>query len=132
MEIDDELTLSDDAFLVSETDKNGVLLYANKDFCDVSGYSVEEMEGNTHSLFKNSSMPKEVFESLWKALNSNSVWSGFIKNNTKSGQFYWSYATMYPTTTTCGKKGYICCRRKATVDEISQYDNMYKQGEFKS
>jgi aerotaxis receptor len=126
-----EIVLSDEAFLVSETDEKGILLYANKDFCDISGYEMNEFVGHNHRMFKNSSMPKEVFESLWSTLQSGNTWAGFIKNNTKSGQYYWSYATMYPTTTTCGKKGYICCRRRATSEEIKEYETMYTQGNFK-
>lgn len=55
------------------------------------------------------------------------VWTGYVKNATKSGDFYWVFATVFPTTTSEGTKGYISCRKKATIEEIKQCELLYKQ-----
>ena len=40
-----ETVLDKNAFLVSETDSKGVIRFANEDFCNIAGYSLEEMLG---------------------------------------------------------------------------------------
>ena len=45
-----EIVLDDYAFLVSETDSKGRILYANKDFCRIAEYTLEELMGQPHSM----------------------------------------------------------------------------------
>lgn len=39
----DEYILQDDDFLVSQTNEQGVILFANDDFCKVAGYDIDEL-----------------------------------------------------------------------------------------
>ena len=78
MENNEEIVLSDQA-LVSETDENGLILYANKDFCEVSECKMTQIIGRTHNIFTDDDMPKEVFESLWKPLKEVLQRVGLLK-----------------------------------------------------
>ena len=71
-------------------------------------------------------MPKQAFKDLWDTVKSGKIWTGYVKNATKNGDFYWVFATVYPTITTEGSKGYLSCRRKATRKEIERAENLYK------
>ena len=71
-------------------------------------------------------MPKAAFADLWKTVQSGNIWTGFVKNATSSGGFYWVYATVYPFTASDGSKGYLSCRRKASTAEINEHINLYK------
>ncbi len=53
------------AFLVSETDAKGIIRFANEDFCNIAGYSLEEMLGKPHNMVQHKDMPKATFKSLW-------------------------------------------------------------------
>ncbi|QKF72921.1 PAS sensor-containing signal transduction protein [Aliarcobacter faecis] len=121
-----EIVLKDHAFLVSETDEKGIITFASDDFCEVAGYSVEELIGKPHSIVRHPDMPKEAFKSLWETVKKGEVWTGYVKNATKDGNFYWVFATVYPTITSEGKKGYLSCRRKATTSEIEKATILYK------
>ena len=55
------------------------------------------------------------------------IWTGYVKNATKDGDYYWVFATVYPTITSEGTKGYLSCRRKASAEEIQAHENLYKQ-----
>lgn len=122
-----ETVLDDYAFLVSETDEKGVIRFANDDFCKIAEYSVEELIGQPHSMVRHSDMPKAAFKSLWDTVQSGNVWTGYVKNATKSGGYYWVFATVYPFQSCDGSKGYLSCRRKATREEIDKHITLYRE-----
>jgi aerotaxis receptor len=121
-----EIILDDFAFLVSETDEKGIIIFANDDFCDVAEYSVDELIGKPHNIVRNKDMPKVAFKDLWDTVKRGEVWSGYVKNSTKLGNYYWVYATVFPTTTSDERKGYLSCRRKASKEEINEHIELYK------
>lgn len=121
-----EMILDDFAFLVSETDEKGLINFANDDFCNLAEYSVDELIGKPHNIVRHKDMPKAAFKDLWETVQRDEVWSGFVKNSTKSGNYYWVFATVFPTITSDGKKGFLSCRRKATREEIEEHTQLYK------
>jgi len=121
-----ETILDDFSFLVSETDEKGNIIFANDDFCNIAGFSVDELIGKPHNIVRHKDMPKIAFKSLWDTVKNGKVWTGYVKNATKLGGFYWVYATVFPTITSEGTKGYLSCRRKASLDEIEEHDKLYK------
>jgi aerotaxis receptor len=126
-----ETVLDEFAFLVSETDEKGVITFANDDFCTIAGYTIDELVGKPHNLVRHPDMPKVAFKSLWDTVKKGEVWTGYVKNATKSGGFYWVYATVYPFETCNGGQGYLSCRRKASIEEIEEHDKLYKEWKSK-
>lgn len=122
----EELKLNKDSFLLSETDEKGIIRFANDEFCKFAGYTLEELIGKPHNIVRHKDMPKAAFESLWDTVKKGKPWKGFVKNSTKSGQYYWVFATVFPFNSCDGFKGYISCRRMASQDEINKYENIYK------
>ncbi len=117
-----ELKLNDTSFLVSETDKKGIITFANEDFCQIAGFTLEELVGKPHSIVRHPDMPKAAFADLWKTVQSGQVWTGYVKNACKNRQdYYWVYATVYPT-----QYGYMSCRRMASRDEIDRAQALYQ------
>ena len=121
-----ETVLDDYAFLVSETDAKGTILFANEDFCKIAEYTIDELIGNPHSMVRHKDMPKAAFADLWKTVQGGEVWTGYVKNSTKSGGYYWVFATVFPFESCDGSKGYLSCRRKASQEEINAAINLYK------
>jgi PAS domain S-box-containing protein len=82
--------------IVSITDKNGFIKYANDKFCTISGYSLEELIGHNHNLVRHPDMAKEVYQEMWDTITDKRVWKGVIKNKSKSGDTYWVDSTIIP------------------------------------
>ena len=74
--------------IASKTDKEGVIVYVSKAFCDISGYREEEMIGQKHTILKDESNKSTLYEDLWNTIGSKKVWTGEIKNRKKSGEIY--------------------------------------------
>ncbi|MCT7447036.1 PAS domain-containing protein [Aliarcobacter skirrowii] len=122
-----EKILDDYAFLVSETDEKGVIRFANRDFCTIAEYEIEELIGKPHNVVRHKDMPKVAFKDLWETVKKGEIWTGYVKNATKSGDFYWVFATVYPFISCDGTKGYLSCRRKASRDEIEKMSKIYEE-----
>jgi aerotaxis receptor len=89
-----EYILKNDDFLVSQTDAKGIIIFANDDFCKVAGYTIDELVGKPHNVVRHKDMPKAAFKDLWETVKSERIWSGYVKNRTKDGGFYWVFATV--------------------------------------
>lgn len=122
-----ELVLDSKDFLVSETDSQGRITFANDEFCKYSGYTIEELLGKPHSFVRHPDMPKAAFKDLWESVKSGQKWRGFVKNLASDGGYYWVYATVFPFLSCDGSNGYVSCRRKASEEEIKAHETLYKQ-----
>ena len=123
---EEETILDDYAFLVSETDEKGIIRFANRDFCNIAEYNLEELIGKPHNIVRHKDMPKVAFKDLWETVAKDNIWTGYVKNATKSGAYYWVFATVYPFSSCDGTKGYLSCRRKASKDEIEKISKLYE------
>lgn len=121
-----ETVLDEYAFLVSETDAKGIIKFANDDFCKIAEYKLEELMNQPHSMVRHKDMPKKAFKSLWDTVEKGEIWTGYVKNATKSGGYYWVFATVYPFVSCDGSKGYLSCRRKPSKEEIEAAEKLYK------
>lgn len=121
-----ETILKDDAFLVSETDAKGTIIFANEEFCNTAEYNIEDLMGQSHNIVRHPDMPKAAFKDLWDTVKTDEVWQGFVKNRTKSGGYYWVYATVYPYKNDLGEQCYISIRRKPSRENIEKYSALYK------
>lgn len=122
-----EYILKGDDFLVSQTDAKGIIKFANDDFCKIAGYTLEELVGKPHNVVRHPDMPKAAFKDLWETVKKGKVWTGYVKNKTKDGGFYWVFATVYPMKDPhTNETTYMSCRRKATEQEIQEAQNLYK------
>ena len=84
-----EIVMNNGSILVTRTDLQGKILYANDEFLKISGYSRHEIIGKDHNIIRHPDMPPELFEDLWKTVKAMRPWAGVIKNRAKSGDFYW-------------------------------------------
>jgi aerotaxis receptor len=121
-----EIKLQNTDFLVSETDDKGRILFASDDFVKISGYTLDELVGQPHSIVRHPDMPKAAFRDLWETVKSGKKWKGYVKNRSKNGDYYWVYSTVYSVINCQGKQGYISCRKSVSQEEIDKYEALYK------
>ena len=89
-----ETKVPEDELIVSRTDLNGTITYANDTFLEISGYSKDELIGQNHSIVRHPDMPNSIFEDLWKTIKEKKQWNGNVKNLRKDGGYYWVNATI--------------------------------------
>lgn len=92
----------DQIAIVAETTPKGEIMYANDRFCEISGYSREELIGNTHRIVNSGVHSKEFWKEFWRTINEGHIWRGEICNRSKSGALYWVDSTIVPFTDRIG------------------------------
>ncbi len=111
----------DEAAIVAITDKQGVITYANKKFCQISGYSEKELLGSTHKIINSGYHPKDFFVQMWKTISSGKVWEGEICNRNKMGDLYWVHTTIVPFMTDDGNpESYVAVRYEITERKLAE------------
>lgn len=108
-----EYSLPEGSILVSKTDLQGNITYANEDFVEASGYDYDELIGQPHNILRHPDVPKAVFVDFWKTLQAGRPWNQIVKNRRKNGDFYWVEANATPIFEGGKITGYMSVRRAA-------------------
>ncbi len=126
--VDEEFRFDNEGVLVSQTDKEGIITYANKRFRDVSGYTYDELIGKPHSIVRHPDMPRITFAKMWDTIQSAQVFNGTIKNMRKDGRYYWVDLEILPIKNEESQiTGYIAVARSASRKDIEENEELYKR-----
>ena len=116
--IDKEVGWNKSQVVISETDVYGRITNVNDVFCNVCGYSPEEMIGQPHSIIRHPDMPKLVFKLLWDNLKVGNNFIGVIKNLAKSGEYYWVITDFEMRRGATGNITHYIARRKSVPKAV--------------
>jgi diguanylate cyclase (GGDEF)-like protein/PAS domain S-box-containing protein len=78
------------------TDASGVIEYANPAFCDMTGYTLEEVKGQPTRRFKSGVHDKDFYRELWGTITAGKPWRGEVVNRRKDGMLYHELLTIAP------------------------------------
>jgi len=107
--------------ITSSTDKKGIITSTSDAFCEISGYSREELVGNNHSIVRHKDMPASLYKELWGSITRGQTWQGEIKNRKKNGDYYWVHAYISPVCDEQGNiTGYTAIREDITNKKLAQ------------
>ncbi|CCG40058.1 Putative Methyl-accepting chemotaxis protein [Magnetospirillum molischianum DSM 120] len=121
-----EIELNEDDLLVSKTDPGGRITFVNKAFVDISGFTEDELIGSPHNLVRHPHMPKEAFADMWQTIKSGRPWESFVKNRTKTGDFYWVRANITPIVERNQVTGFISIRSKPSRQQVAAAERAYE------
>ena len=123
-----ERSLKEEYFIDSNTYLKGRIIYGNKMFIKISGYTESELLGAPHSILRHPDMPKIVFKLLWERIQNKQEIFAYVKNLCKDGGYYWVYANVTATVAPDGSiRDYHSVRRKPSGKAMEIIPPLYAQ-----
>ncbi|MGA2794297.1 MAG: PAS domain S-box protein, partial [Roseiarcus sp.] len=108
--------------IVAVTNRAGKIFYANERFCQISGYSREELIGQKHNIVNSGHHPKPFFVDMWRTISQGRPWHDEICNRSKSGSFYWVDTTIVPLRAEAGHiVGFVSIRYDITKRKDAEF-----------
>ena len=112
---------SDNHAITSRANKAGVILSVNYKFSEVSGYRIDELVGEDHSILNSGIHPKGFFKEMWQHILSGVTWKGTVCNQRKNGQKYWVESSISPVFNDDGEIVYYISIR-TDITEVKQME----------
>ncbi len=105
----------DQSAIVSKTDSSGNITYVNEQFCQISGYTSEELIGVSHNIVRHPDNPDLFFKQMWDTIKSKQIFKATFKNRAKNGTTYYVDATIVPLLDHSGEiSEYLAIRYEVT------------------
>jgi two-component system, sensor histidine kinase and response regulator len=70
------------------TDLKGNIEYVNNIFCEVTGYSADEVIGKNPRILKSGQQSDDIYLNLWQTIANGNIWKHEIINRKKNGDLY--------------------------------------------
>ncbi|MEF3191525.1 MAG: diguanylate cyclase [Campylobacterales bacterium] len=96
MELERDREIINRYVLYSKTDLQGIIVEVTDAFCQLTGYSREELIGRSHNILRDPQADPEIYRKLWETITSGQIWTGELHNRRKDGSYYWTKAVIGP------------------------------------
>ena len=101
------------------TDPQGAIVYVNRAFEQVTGYTREEALGKSPSILKSGKHDEAFYRSLWSKLARGETWTGVFVNRRKDGSLYEEESAIFPVHDAGGRvMNYVAIKRDATHERL--------------
>ncbi|MES2470259.1 MAG: PAS domain S-box protein [Verrucomicrobiota bacterium] len=126
------LAVEQSPVLVVITDLKGRIIYVNRKFSEVTGYSPEDCLGRNPRMLKSGESPPSLYQEMWESITHGKTWQGEFRNRRKNGEIYWERASISPLLDDAGKvthyvgvKDDITEQRRLEKEAIEQRDELF-------
>jgi len=107
--------------IVTITDIKGTIIFVNKKFEEVSGYTRDELIGNNPRMLNSGTYESDFWKETYHTVSHGNVWNAAIKNKAKDGTYYWVDTTIIPFFNSNGKpESYIAIQTDITALKASK------------
>jgi PAS domain S-box-containing protein len=115
--------------IISRTDLKGVIEYANQDFMDISGYSLDELVNHPHNIVRHPDMPAIIFKLMWRRIQLSQDIFAVVKNRAKNGDYYWVTTKFEVRRDSLTNKvnGYTAYRKAADKKLVGKITALYSE-----
>ena len=121
-----ETVLEDGKPIVTTTDLQGRLTYANSTFVQASGYADDELGGRPQTSLYHADMPPDVDADMWRTVLSGQPWRGLVKYRCQDGGHFWCIANVTPVIEKGKTTGFMSVCTKPKREQIQDAEQLYR------
>lgn len=115
------------SFLVTITDPDGRIIHANERFCEISGYTEDQLIGRDHRILNSGHHSAAFFEDLWRTIEEGRIWRNEVLNRSRDGSFHWLDTTIIPLSDENGALiHYVAIRKDVTQRKTVEEQVVYQ------
>jgi len=104
-EVDKYINATSDNIVICNP--NEEIIFVNKSFEKLTGYSANEVLGKTPRMLKSGEHNQEFYKKMWDTLKGGRIFSAAFYNKKKNGEFYWVENTIIPMFNNEGELIYV-------------------------
>lgn len=82
--------------IISKTDVEGIITFVNDEFCNISGFSKQELIGKNHNIVRHPDVKPSKFKLLWETIKAKKIYKDTVKNRAKDGSTFYVNTTVIP------------------------------------
>lgn len=117
--------------IISKTDVNGIITFVNNEFCEISGYSRDELLGKNHNIVRHPDVDSKKFTLLWETIKNKNIYKATVKNLAKDGTAFYVNTTIIPILDKSQNiVEYIAIRYDATKEMLLKEELLKKEIEY--
>jgi len=114
--------------MITETDTSGIITYASRRFCELTGYDKKTLIGMPHSIVRHPDMPVGLYKGLWNTILDKKIWRGYIKSLCRDGSYFWALVYIQPKLDNDGNiVGFIANRKDAYPKALEEIKEKYAE-----
>lgn len=95
--------LLDKLNMVTESNLEGQMIYVNQRFCEITGYTRDELIGQPYKILRHPDTSSEIYKKMWENLQNEKIWQGKLKNKNKEGEPYYVKLIIMPIKNSLGE-----------------------------
>ncbi len=107
------------------TDAQGIIEYVNPAFEKTTGYTREEVLGQTPRLFKSGRHEPEFYEHMWQTLLSGQVYRDVMINRRKDGSLYYEEKSITPLLDDAGRITHFISTGKDITERMQAEERLH-------
>ena len=101
------------------TDADGVILYANAAFEQLTGYTLKEAAGKKPDILKSGAHSRVFYKEMWETLKAGKSWQGKLINKRKNGAQYTEELRACPIKAPGGEVKYFLAILRDITKELN-------------
>ncbi len=108
------------------TDNEGTIEYVNPGLEKISGYTRDELIGQTPRIFKSGSHDELFYRQLWDSIKGGKTWTGQFINRRKDGKLYHEEASVSPVKDTSGRISNFVAVKRDITEHLEMSRQLYQ------
>ena len=114
------------------TDREGVIVWVNRAFTQLTGYALQEVQGRKTSLLKSGVHEEAFYRNLWETVLAGRVWSAEMTNRRKDGTLFTEENTITPVRDEKGEVAHFVAvkqdvtERNRATEALRMSDSLYQ------
>ncbi len=112
------------------TDNKGVIEFINSKYCEITGYSPEQLIGQNVNQIKNETVVKQVYSEILQHISEGAVWRGELSQRHRDGKHYHSSITIRPVLDSNKQLQHIYYLQEDISERINYKKNLFRQANY--